>query len=174
MGGRVHKSAESAIENSIGSVSYGRIGVNPVHCQMRANPTVFIVDDDPSVTKTICALVESEGLAAQAFGTAEEFLGAHEPTSPACLLLDVHLPGMSGLELLEKLNAEGVKLPVIIITGDADAALVARIRQAGAFEFVDKSTAFRRGVLIDCVWRALFLDADNQHERGPARGQSHF
>lgn len=98
-------------------------------------PTVYVVDDDPSVARTICAAVESVGLAAQPFGSAEELLNAETRAHPQCLILDIRLPGISGLDLLERLRADGNATPVIMMSGESQPSAAL---QAGAMAFLKK------------------------------------
>lgn len=99
---------------------------------------VFVVDDDPSIREVLHSLLESAGFSVQTFGSAEEFLKANLPDSPSCLLLDVRLPGMSGLELQEMLVAADVQLPVIFITAYGDIRMSVRAMRAGAVDFLTK------------------------------------
>lgn len=127
---------------------------------MAAEPTVFVVDDDPSMVRTFCALAESAGLTHEAFPTAEDFLGAYRSTRPGCLILDFRLPGLSGLDLLQELAGRGIMLPVIMVSGDSDTSLIARAMRNGAFDFLAKPV--NRQVLLDRIWAALFLDAERR------------
>jgi FixJ family two-component response regulator len=127
---------------------------------MAAEPTVFVVDDDPSMVQTFCALVESAGLTPEAFGTAEDFLGAYQPTRPGCLVLDFRLPGLTGLDLLEEMAGRGMALPVIMVSGDGDTSLAARAMKNGAFDFLRKPVNGR--LLLDRIWAALFSDAEQR------------
>jgi FixJ family two-component response regulator len=125
---------------------------------MGPEATVFVVDDNEAMRSSLCWLIESVGLRGEAFASPEEFLAQYYPGRPGCLLLDVRMPGMSGLELQEKLNARDVHLPVIIITGHGDVALAVRAMKAGAVDFIEKP--FHDQVLLDCIQRALERDAE--------------
>ena len=114
---------------------------------------VAIVDDDRSVQSALKDLLESAGLTARCFGSAEEFLDAGGPGETACLVSDVSMPGMSGLELQAKLKAEGSRIPVIFITAHGDAKAKSRAMMAGAVEFLSKP--FDDEVLLDKVRAAL-------------------
>ena len=114
---------------------------------------VAIVDDDRSVQSALKDLMESAGLSAQCFGSAEEFLESDRRGETACLVSDVRMPGMSGLELQSKLKAEGSRLPIIFITAHGDAELRSRAMAAGAIEFLSKP--FDDEVLLDKVRAAL-------------------
>jgi len=133
----------------------------------KANPVVFVVDDDESVRSSLRFLLRSVGLESRGFASASEFLAAYEPTQPGCLVLDVRMPGMSGLELQEQLNLRGAVIPVIFITGHGDIPMAVEAMQHGAHDFVQKP--FRDQDLIDRIQRALAKDAKsraalNQHE----------
>ncbi len=100
--------------------------------------TVFIVDDDPAVRDAIRWLMEQVRLKAQVCSSADEFFSSYTPGTRACLILDIRMPGMSGLELQERLKAAGALLPIIIITGHGDVPIAVRAMKAGAVEFLQK------------------------------------
>src|ERR1700756_4939210 len=127
-------------------------------------PTVFVVDDDEGVRNSLRFLLKSVGLAAHAVGSASEFLATYRPSQPGCLVLDVRMPGMSGLELQEQLNLRGAVVPVIFITGHGDVPMAVEAMQAGAFDFLQKP--FRDQDLIDRIQRALERDRANRTELG--------
>jgi FixJ family two-component response regulator len=116
-------------------------------------PLVFVVDDEPAIRDSLALLLRSVGLATRTFESAQAFLDAFEPVANACLLADVRMPGMSGLELQDTLRARGVKLPVIVLTGHGDIAMAVRAMKAGAADFIEKP--YNDQVLIDSVHRAL-------------------
>ena len=120
------------------------------------DPTVFVIDDDPSVRRAIKRLVESVGLRVEALGSAKEFLRTKVPDVPSCLILDVRLPGISGLELQRELITAGVQIPVIFITSYGDIPMSVRAMKAGAIEFLPKP--FRDQDLLDSVQLALKRD----------------
>lgn len=120
-------------------------------------PTVFAVDDDVAVLESLTLLLRSVGLPAQTYGSASEFLDAYDPAAPGCLVLDVRMPGMSGLELQERLHALGSKLPIIFITAHGDVPMAVKAVKAGAVDFIQKP--FRDQELIDKIQRALKVDA---------------
>ncbi|HUI61168.1 MAG TPA: response regulator transcription factor [Steroidobacteraceae bacterium] len=133
-------------------------------------PTVFIVDDDEAVRNSLRLLVRSVGLAATTFGSAQEFLGAYNPADPGCLVLDVRMPGLSGIELQQQLNLRGAVIPVIFITGHGDIPMAVEAMRQGAFDFLQKP--FRDQELIDRIQRALEKDRSNRAallERGRIR-----
>jgi len=121
-----------------------------------AQPTVFIVDDDPSIRRVLLQLFESENLPAESFASAQAFLERYDVRRPGCLLLDVRMPGASGLELQEQLGAQGVRLPVIFMTAYADVPMTVRAMKAGAVDFVEKP--FSQQLLLEAVHRALERD----------------
>lgn len=120
--------------------------------------TVFIVDDDPDVRDSILELVESVGLHAESYASAQEFLDQYQAERPGCLVLDVRMAKMSGLVLQEELNARGATMPVIMITGHADVPMAVRALKAGAIDFVQKP--YRDQLLLDSINRALTLDTN--------------
>lgn len=120
------------------------------------SPIVFVVDDDDAVRNSLRLLLKSVGLAAQPYGSAQEFLEHYVPDQPGCLVLDVRMPGMSGLELQQQLNLRGAVIPVIFITGHGDVPMAVEAMQHGAFDFLQKP--FRDQDLIDRIQRALEKD----------------
>jgi FixJ family two-component response regulator len=122
--------------------------------------TVFIVDDDDAVRSSLRMLLKSVGLAAVAYGSARDFLAAWDPDQPGCLVLDVRMPSMSGLELQEELNRRGAIIPVIFITGHGDIPMAVEAMQHGAFDFLQKP--FRDQDLIDRIQRAIERDVRNR------------
>lgn len=134
------------------------------HRMREPTPTVFVVDDDQSVRDSLRLLLKSVGLTTQAKGSAREFLAAYQPTQPGCLVLDVRMPDMSGLELQQQLNTRGATIPVIFITGHGDIPMAVEAMQHGAFDFLEKP--FRDQELIDRVQRALARDAKMRTELG--------
>ncbi|MBT8445709.1 MAG: response regulator transcription factor [Gammaproteobacteria bacterium] len=120
--------------------------------------TVFIVDDDAAVRDALTLLIESVGLACRAFESAADFLEGHGEDDRGCLILDVRMPGMSGLELQDRLVQEGVVLPTIFISGHADVSMAVHAMRAGAFDFLEKP--FNDQTLIDRVNAALEHDSE--------------
>lgn len=127
-------------------------------------PIVFVVDDDEAVRSALKLLLKSVGLTATALPTAQQFLSTYDPVQPGCLVLDVRMPGMSGLELQEQLNLRGAVIPVIFITGHGDVPMAVEAMQQGAFDFLPKP--FRDQDLIDRIQRALAKDKQNRAELG--------
>jgi FixJ family two-component response regulator len=116
-------------------------------------PTVFIVDDDADVRESLQELLESVGLPSQSFGTARDFLAARHGDGPSCLILDVRLPGISGLDLQHELKRGGIRIPIIFLTAHADVPMSVKAMKSGAFEFLTKP--FRHQDLLDAVQRSL-------------------
>ena len=128
-----------------------------------AQPIVFVVDDDASLRAALAELFASVGLRVEAFGSAAEFLRRELPDGPSCLVLDVRLPGQSGLDFQADLARTNVQLPIIFITGHGDIPMTVRAMKAGAVEFLTKP--FRDQDLLDAVQRALDLDRVRREER---------
>ncbi len=120
---------------------------------MTADATVFVIDDDRSVRKALSLLMESVGLDVQTFPSAEAFLAHDLPDRPSCLVLDVRMPGMSGLDLQEELNRAGQRIPIIFITGHGDVGMRVRALKAGAVDFLQKP--FDAQELLDAIHCAL-------------------
>lgn len=122
--------------------------------------TVFIVDDDEAVRDSLKLLMKSIGLHAETYSLASEFLAVFDPKRPGCLLLDIRMPGMSGLDLQKELTKRHSMLPVIFITGHGDVPMAVQAMREGAVDFIQKP--FRDQDLVDCVHNALGLDAKNR------------
>jgi two-component system response regulator FixJ len=128
-------------------------------------PTVFLVDDDPAVLRSTAALLSVRGLKVRTWPSAEAFLDEPERDGPACLLLDVRMPGMSGLELQRQLGRSQAVLPVIIMTGHADVPMAVEAMRAGAIDFIEKP--FAADALFKSVERAFQLLREGPQERDP-------
>jgi RNA polymerase sigma factor (sigma-70 family) len=138
-------------------------------------PAVFIVDDDADVRESLQELLESVGLHSQSFGTAQEFLAARHGDGPSCLILDVRLPGISGLDLQHELKRRRISIPIIFLTAHADVPMSVRAMKSGAVEFLTKP--FRQQELLDAVQRSIarariqrekereFAELRQRHER---------
>jgi FixJ family two-component response regulator len=138
-----------------------------------SDAVVFVVDDDSSIREAIESLVKLAGLRVVSFGTAQEFLRSERPDMPGCVVLDVELPGLSGLDLQRELTAHGIKLPIIFITGYGDIPMSVRAMKAGALEFLTKP--FRDQDLLDAIQQALERDrAARQHSRETAELRERF
>jgi len=127
-----------------------------------AAPIVFVVDDDPSVRRAIKRLIGSEGLQVELFGSAQEFLKSRRPDAPSCLVLDIKLPGISGLDFQPQLAAAGIRIPIIFITAHGDIPMTVRAMKAGAVEFLTKP--FRDQDLLDAIEVALERDRTRRQE----------
>lgn len=125
---------------------------------MKDAATVFVIDDNSAVRDAIRWMVEEVGLRVKTFGTANEFLDELDLDSYGCLVLDVRMPGMSGLDLQEHMAEMGVTLPVIVITGHGDVPMAVRSMKSGAFEFMQKP--FNDQDLIDCIYAAINKHGD--------------
>ncbi len=125
-------------------------------------PTVFVIDDDDAVRSSLRLLLKSVGLPVQVYASALEFLPAYKPMQPGCLLLDIRMPGMSGLELQQTLSLQGATIPVVFITGHGDIPMAVEAMRHGAFDFLQKP--FRDQDLIDRVQRALERDATTRSQ----------
>jgi FixJ family two-component response regulator len=129
-----------------------------------AVPTVFVVDDDASVRAAIQGMLKSVDLRSEAFGTPQEFLRSKRPDAPSCLVLDVRLPGVSGLDFQQELADAGVHIPIIFITGHGDIPMTVRAMKSGAVEFLTKP--FRDQDLLDAIYQALDRDRIARQQQG--------
>jgi two-component system response regulator FixJ len=123
----------------------------------QSEPTVFIVDDDPSVLKGLSRLMKSVKLKVEAYSSAQEFLDSYNPVQPGCLLIDMRMPGISGLELQEILQSRNILIPTIIITGYAEVMDAVKAMKNGAIDFIEKP--FKGQYLLDQVHKAIAEDA---------------
>ncbi len=130
---------------------------------MSAEPTVFVVDDDDAVRRFLGGLIASVNLAVETYPSAQEFLAAYQPGRPGCLLLDMRMPGMSGLELQKELAERAIELSVIILTGHGDVATAVHTMKAGAVDFIEKP--FNNELLLNCVQKAVAESVDADKER---------
>ena len=126
-------------------------------------PIVFIVDDDTRMCAAMERLLKTVGLHSESFATPEDFLRHKRPNAPACLVLDVRLPGMSGLEVQNKLIEAGAQIPIIFITGHADIPMSVKAMKSGAVEFLPKP--FRDQDLIDAIQQALKRDNETRQQQ---------
>jgi FixJ family two-component response regulator len=123
-----------------------------------ATPTVHVIDDDDAVRSSLRFLFRSVNLPAVTYASAQEFLAQHQTEQPGCAVVDVRMPGMSGLELQKELNLRGATIPIIFITGHGDISMAVEAMQLGAFDFLPKP--FRDQDLLDRVQRAFKKDAE--------------
>src|ERR1700687_2514602 len=119
-------------------------------------PTVFVIDDDAAVRASIQGLLKSASLRSESFGTAEEFLRGERPDGPSCLVLDVSLPGVNGLDFQRQLADAGIQIPIIFITGHGDIPMTVKAMKSGAVEFLTKP--FLDQDLLDAIYHALDRD----------------
>jgi FixJ family two-component response regulator len=127
---------------------------------MSDRPTVFVVDDDLAMRESVAWMARSAGLAVETFATADQFLAACSPTRPGCLVIDIRMPGMSGLELQEQLASQRIMIPVIIVTGHGNVAAAVRAMKGGAIDFIEKP--FEEGVLLERIRHAFHVDAEQR------------
>ncbi|HUQ68252.1 MAG TPA: response regulator transcription factor [Planctomycetaceae bacterium] len=130
-------------------------------------PTVYVVDDDPALRKALRWLMESIGLRVLTFASAQEFLSAYSSDQCGCMVLDVRMPGMSGLELQERLREQGCDLPMIVMTAFGDVPMAVRSMKAGAVHFFEKPVSDQ--VLLDQVQTALAADVRRRQEAAQHR-----
>jgi len=128
----------------------------------RTNSAIFVVDDDASLREALGSLLGSIGLDVRTFGSTREFLESNLPDAPSCLVLDVRLPGASGLDFHSDLVKAGILIPVIFITGHGDVPMAVRAMKSGAIEFLTKP--FREQDLLDAVNAALERDRARRHQ----------
>src|ERR1700688_3910512 len=119
-------------------------------------PIVFVLDDDDLVRASIQGMLKSVGLRSETFGTAQEFLRSQRPDGPSCLVLDVRLPGVNGLDFQRELADVGIRIPIIFITGHGDIPMTVKAMKSGAVEFLTKP--FRDQDLLDAIHQALERD----------------
>lgn len=124
---------------------------------------VYVIDDDPSVREAIKSLIRSVGMRVETFGSAQEFMASTRPVAPACLVLDVRMPGLSGLDLQRDLIEVGIRIPIIFITGHGDIPMSVRAMKAGAVEFLTKP--FRDQDLLDAIAQALDRDREARKQQ---------
>jgi len=125
-------------------------------------PTAIVIDDDEAVRSSLKLLLRSVKLPVVVYASAQEFLPKYAVDQPGCLIVDVRMPGMSGLELQEQLNLRGAMIPVIFVTGHGDISMAVEAMRHGAFDFLPKP--FRDQDLLDRIQKAMEKDAKNRHE----------
>jgi FixJ family two-component response regulator len=131
-------------------------------------PTVFVIDDDAGVRASIRGLLKSVGLRSETFGTAQEFLRSKRQDGPSCLVLDVRLPGVNGLDFQRQLADAGVQIPIIFVTGHGDIPMTVRAMKSGAVEFLTKP--FRDQDLLDAIHQALDRDRAMHQQQSELAG----
>jgi len=125
-------------------------------------PVVHVVDDDPSLLKSLRWLLESVGLTVATFASAQEFLAEFDPAQPGCVLLDVRMPGMSGLELHQHFKSRNISIPIIVFTGHGDVAMAVQSMKDGAFDFIEKP--YNEQKLLDRITDAIECDRRMRRE----------
>jgi FixJ family two-component response regulator len=126
-------------------------------------PIVFVVDDDASMRPAMEDLIRSVGLSVKSFASAGDFLRAERPDAPACLILDVRMPGLSGLDLQKELAAAGIRIPIVFITGHGDIPMSVQAMKGGAVEFLTKP--FRDQQILDAIQAAIEKDVTARSEQ---------
>jgi FixJ family two-component response regulator len=127
---------------------------------MPPEPTVFVVDDDPAMRDSLCWLLQSVDLHVETYPSADAFLAAYDPGRPGCLVLDVRMPGMSGLNLQDELRTRHIRLPIIMLSGHAEVPTAVRALKAGAIDFMEKP--FSDELLLDRIRQAIDLDREQR------------
>ena len=150
-----------------GAVFYVQLPVGGGISGMKKNPIIMVVDDDSGVRNAMRSLLKSVGLESALYASAQEFLAAYQPAQPGCLVLDIRMPGMSGLELQQQLNMRGAVIPVIFMTGHGDIPMAVEAMQHGAFDFLQKP--FRDQDLLDRIQRAIVRDTEQRQTLGETR-----
>ena len=130
----------------------------------RSTPTVFVIDDDADVRSSIQGLLKAAGLRSESFGTAEDFLRSKVPDGPSCLVLDVSLPGVDGLELQRKLADAGFRIPIVFMTGHGDIPMTVKAIKSGAVEFLTKP--FVDQDLLNAIQQAFDCDRITRNQQG--------
>ncbi len=130
---------------------------------MNSKATVFVVDDDQAMRSSLKWLIETVGMRVEVFSSANEFIRSYYPGRAGCLLLDVRMPGMSGLELQEYFIQQQIKIPIIIITGHGDVPMAVRAMKVGAVDFIEKP--FNDELLLDSIRNALALDVEQRAQQ---------
>lgn len=129
---------------------------------------VYVIDDDPSVREAIESLIRSVGMRVETFASAQDFMAGSRSDAPACLVLDVRMPGLSGLDLQRELTAAGIQMPIIFITGHGDIPMSVRAMKAGAVEFLTKP--FRDQDLLDAISQAIDRDRELRKQQADVAG----
>jgi len=130
---------------------------------VKRDPLVYLVDDDEAIRDSLGLLLRSVGLECEVYGSALDFLGAYDPRRHSCLVADIRMPGLSGLELQQRLNEQRAEVPVIFITGHGDVPMAVNAMKSGASDFIQKP--FRDQDLIDRIHKALAKDSERRASR---------
>lgn len=151
-----------AVQHGLWAISDGGVtssftlARDEVRVKSQSDSIVYVIDDEPSIRQAINSLIRSVGLQVNAFASAQEFMSFDRPDAPACLVLDVRMPGLSGLDLQSELADAGIRIPIIFITGHGDIPMSVRAMKAGAVEFLTKP--FRDQDLLDAIAQAIDRD----------------
>ena len=130
---------------------------------MTPEPTVYVVDDDDAVRGFLCQLISSVDLTVQGFDSAQAFLEGYSDDGPGCLVLDIRMPGMSGLELQQELSRRGIELPIIVLTGHGNVQVAVHAMKGGAVDFIEKP--FNNDLLLDRVQHAVVSSVEGYQDR---------
>ena len=130
---------------------------------MTPEPTVYVVDDDDAVRGFLCQLISSVDLTVQGFDSAQAFLEGYSDDGPGCLVLDIRMPGMSGLELQQELSRRGIELPIIVLTGHGNVQVAVHAMKGGAVDFIEKP--FNNDLLLDRVQHAVVSSVEGYEDR---------
>jgi two-component system response regulator TtrR len=141
--------------------------VNPVSGGASAEPTVYVIDDDDSIRELLVWLMKRHAIRAEAYPNAKSFLKAYRPGSPGCLILDLYMPGMSGLDLQQYLKDAGIEMPVIFLSGRADVPKAVAAVKGGAIDFIEKPFDYRR--IVELARDGLQRDLQTRAGREEAR-----
>ena len=142
----------------------------PVEGPDPAGPTVYVIDDDESIRELLGWLMKRNGIRAESFPNAKSFLKAYKPGAPGCLVLDLYMPGMSGLDLQRYLIETGIEMPVIFLSGRADVPKAVLAVKSGAIDFIEKPFDYRQ--IVDLVRECLLRDAQSRAGREEARARA--
>jgi two-component system response regulator TtrR len=127
------------------------------------SPTAYVVDDDEAIRTLWRWLMESNGIAVRTYATAMEFIEGYDPDTPGCLVLDLRLPGMSGLELQDYLKKRGIEMPIVFVTAHGDVATAVTALKGGAVDFIEKPFSYRQ--VLSIIEKAFQRDAENRDRR---------
>jgi len=139
----------------------------PPAANMDAEPTVYVIDDDESIRELLTWLMKRNAIRVEAFPNARSFLKSYRPGAPGCLVLDLYMPGMSGLDLQQYLKETGIEMPVIFLSGRADVPKAVAAVKSGAIDFIEKPFDYRR--IVELVRECIRRDADTRAGREEAR-----
>jgi RNA polymerase sigma factor (sigma-70 family) len=134
---------------------------------MKLTPTVFVVDDEEPLRDSLRWLIQTVGLAVETYASGEEFLKAYDPNKPGCVVLDVRMPGLSGLAVLEQLMRQEHAPPVIVLTAHGDVSMAVRALKGGAVEFLEKP--YKDQDLLDCIQQSIQRDAQRREQQARRR-----